>query len=145
LCGYAQSEIQEVPLDQRRGTLNLPKDFENHLSLYSSRDKRPCWKRGDTYSPLRTRVLAARDTTDMLIIYWPQSLSVEIIRTIGQALRLGGARILEVDTRELEMLLVPGQDRGINVVIFDSTPGGSGHCYELFKIEKPWMISLWKF
>jgi Lhr-like helicase len=143
-CGYTQSETQEVSLDKRRGVLNLPKNFENHLSLFSNRESRSCWKHGESIAPLRNRILAARDFTDVLRIDWPESIDDEIICTIGQAMRLGGARLIEVDAREIEMILVPGQHCRRSIVLYDSTPGGSGHCYELFKTGRPWLDKSWK-
>lgn len=50
--------------------------------------------------------------------------------TIGHALKQSGARLLEVDGRELGVLTVP-QARGVQIVLFDNTPGGSGHVLEL--------------
>lgn len=50
--------------------------------------------------------------------------------TIGHALKQSGAQLLEVDGRELGVLTVPRPD-GAQTVIYDNTPGGSGHVLEL--------------
>jgi hypothetical protein len=61
-------------------------------------------------------------------------MSVAEATTVGHAIQQAGARWLEVDPRELGVMTVPHED-GHAPVIFDNTPGGSGHVLELAREE----------
>ena len=70
-----------------------------------------------------------------------------LLYTIGQALKLAGASLLEVDQREIGLLVpVPDSASGIYqcVILYDSLAGGSGHLEELshkssHTIHKEWL------
>jgi hypothetical protein len=50
--------------------------------------------------------------------------------TLGHALRLGAARVLELDSRELGITVVSVDSaRTSGIVLYDSVPGGAGHVY----------------
>ncbi|NUQ00054.1 MAG: hypothetical protein HUU35_09405, partial [Armatimonadetes bacterium] len=137
-CGYAESETDE---DQR------PKDFELHEQLdwnpRKSRLKRPprCWREGQTFE-LAHQHLAARQTTDVLLLDFRQVATIPrhgregqaVLTTLGQALKIAGAKLLEMDSRELGYLVL--QD--IGPVLYDDVPGGAGHVYELMEQGEAW-------
>ncbi len=127
-CGYAAAEFQPVG----EGRIDLPSRFAMHSPIDQER-RRLCWR--DDESPvLRHRILAARQRTDMLVLDFScsaqQSLDRSTVLTIGHALKQSGAQLLEVDGRELGVLTVTRPD-GVQAVIYDNTPGGSGHVLEL--------------
>jgi len=103
-CGFALSENQLGD-----GRLNLPRDFHCHASVFATDPRNFCWGRHEKASPvLRNRVLAAQELTDMLLIEWPGATTNEPdgVYSLGRALILAGARLLELDERELGTLCV---------------------------------------
>jgi hypothetical protein len=92
----------------------------------------------------RNHTLAAKERTDLIVLEWPHSTStvgLDALTGLGQALLLAGARILEIDTRELGLCvqLLPNGSHGI--VLFDTAPGGAGHCPSLLGLGRPWIES----
>ena len=62
-----------------------------------------------------------------------------VIETLARALLASGARLLDLDTRELGCFPL-----GRSVVLHDNVPGGAGHVGELFEhaiaTERLWPI-----
>lgn len=136
-CGFAMSEV-----DYGQGRMNLPKDFHKHASVFSSNPASFCWGKGGQTAPvLRNRVLAARELTDMALLEWPGATSNEYdgVYSFGHALVLAGARLLELDERELGMELIPLRDKNLGIVIYDTAPGGAGHCQRLIDLGQEWI------
>ena len=136
-CGFAMSEVS-----YGEGRMNLPRNFESHASVFSSKPNSYCWGKGEQTAPvLRNRVLAARELTDMLLLEWPGATIFvhNAVYSFGRALMLAGARILELDERELGIELLPLRDTELGIVIYDTTPGGAGHCLELTNLGKDWI------
>jgi hypothetical protein len=79
-------------------------------------------------------LLAAKQRTDLLTLELQRSAAGQLDEstalTIGHALKQSGAQLLEVDGRELGVMTLPFAD-GYRTVIYDNTPGGSGHVLEL--------------
>jgi hypothetical protein len=88
---------------------------------------------------LRNKVLAARETTDMLFLEWPSSADDATMYSLGRALLLAGSALLDLDSRELE-LDDNRSDNGNRILLYDATPGGSGHCLELMTKGKEWFL-----
>jgi superfamily II DNA or RNA helicase len=136
-CGFAMSEDE-----YGEGRMNLPREFETHASVFSSNPRSFCWEKGEQAAPiLRNRVLAARELTDMLLLEWPGGniLSQDAVYSFGRALLLAGARLLELDERELGMVLMPLHDPNLGIAIYDTAPGGAGHCQELITLGQHWI------
>lgn len=136
-CGFAMSE-----LDHGQGRMNLPKDFHKHASVFSSNPASFCWGKGEqTALVLRNRVLAARELTDMALLEWPGATSFvrDGVYSLGRALVLAGARLLELDERELGIELMPLREENLGIVIYDTAPGGAGHCQELINLGEEWI------
>jgi hypothetical protein len=142
-CGYADYErsIGE-------GRQALPPGFESHTPLWSHKTSRRCWK--DAAVPvLRNRALGAETDTDILQLeaetlmtpYHAPEDAERIVRSLGHALRLTGAALLEVDTREISVVAakVVGDAWGIH--LFDSATGGSGHIASLLEDQKLWLTN----
>jgi hypothetical protein len=92
---------------------------------------------------LRNQVLAAREVTDVLLLEFGGALGLDasnpaLIQTLGFALRLAGCGLLELDSREIGVLLVPAGDAGADwgVVLYDNVPGGAGHVRELLDLDR---------
>lgn len=140
-CGYADSESSSAR--------QLPGDFAEHVALH--RDSGGCWPTptGDRLPVLRRQFFAARIRTDVLVLdphsaaastaqtFWDQSLA----SSLGHALRVGGAQLLQVDVRELGATTVGVGTSGTAVVLFDAVPGGVGHCTELVERARDWMAA----
>lgn len=138
-CGFAISEN-----DHGKGRMNLPRSFETHASVFSSNPRSFCWEKGEPVVPvLRNRVLAARELTDMVLLEWPGATFFvrDGVYSFGRALVLAGARLLELDERELGIELMPLHDANLGIVIYDTAPGGAGHCQELINLGKEWIES----
>jgi DEAD/DEAH box helicase domain-containing protein len=135
-CGYADSEL--LPADRKGNAPVLPRKFREHPSLYSSNPDLRCWLK-DQESVLRNKVLAARETTDMLFLEWPVAGDDPTMYSLGRALVLAGSSLLDLDSRELE-LDDRSSDNTNRILLYDSTPGGSGHCLELMTKGKEWLL-----
>jgi len=136
-CGFAMSEVS-----YGKGQMDLPKGFAKHASVFSSNPTSFCWKKGEKTAPvLRNRVIAARELTDMALLEWPGATSNEYdaVYSLGRALVLAGARLLELDERELRTELIPLRDRNLGIVIYDTAPGGAGHCQRLINLGWEWI------
>ena len=102
--------------------MQLPSGFERHASLFSDKANRWCWPEG--HAPvLRNQTLAARYTTDILLVDWSPWLHYtapnhrEIHEALAAALLLSGARVLDLDVRELGVMTdIPVGDRGAGLV-----------------------------
>ena len=135
-CGYAESERKIGT-----GRLDLPtKHFVDHVPLQMSRGR--CW--GDKDAPvLRNHHLGALQITDLVHLDFSncadRDLTEATTRTLGYALKLGGAERLEVDAREIGVLAFQSQDAAKwSLQLFDSAAGGSGHMVELFSNGRKW-------
>lgn len=134
-CGFAESEESYGD-----GVMKLPADFARHASVFSPKADSFCWTKNEANPPiLRNRVIAAREFTDMVLIEWPGATNQKAAFSLGRALVLAGTRLLELDARELNMELLPLQYPNLGIVIFDSTPGGAGHCLELVRLGREWI------
>jgi len=135
-CGYAESE-RKIGKDR----LDLPKQFADHLPLLESQGKH-CWGSADA-PVLRNHHLGALHITDLVHFDFSgcvdRDLTEATIRTLGYALKLGGAEMLEVDSRELGVIAFHLQDAAKwGLQLFDSTAGGAGHVVELFSNGRKW-------
>lgn len=138
ICGYGQSEYKTG-----QGRDNLPRSFPGHAPLSSTNPHRRCWK--DHQAPvLRNHTLAAREMTDIALLDVTRLDREDIPEqalafTLGHALQIAGARLLEVDARELGVLPVPMR-QGWAPALFDNVPGGVGHVRELLELGRPWLL-----
>lgn len=143
-CGFAESEWQ----NGGKGRIDLPRRFDLHAPLNASNRGRRCWD--DEEAPVwRYHYLAAKQTTNLLKLDFGgtlQPMDRELLYTVGQALRLSGAALLELDDRELGFLdPAPDPVTGLYryVVIYDSLAGGSGHLAELSHPDKSELHQEW--
>jgi hypothetical protein len=120
--------------------MKLPADFVRHASVYSPNAESFCWTKDEASPPvLRNRVIAAREFTDMLLVEWPRATSHKAAYSLGRALVLAGTRLLELDARELNIELLPLKYPSLGIVIYDTAPGGAGHCLELVRLDGEWI------
>ena len=136
-CGYADSESRSG-----QGRTDLPSRFSSHARLTAANKFFPCWQEGEA-PILRNQTLAARETTDVLMLSFSAhradlARDEALVWTIAHGLQIAGARILELDTRELGVM-VTGTAEGFGAVIYDNTPGGAGHVRELLDLERFWL------
>lgn len=141
-CGYADSEIKN---GSGTGKIDLPSGFEKHAPLTVANEKFVCWRDGKA-EVLRSRILAARETTDVLMLTFDGQLSAlakaePLVWTLAHALQIAGARLLELDTRELGVMVtgVGQRAKEWGAVLYDNVPGGAGHVLELLKAERTWL------
>lgn len=141
-CGYADSETENG-----QGKMQLPTGFERHASLFSAKSTLWCWS-ADKAPVLRNQTLAARYSTDILLIDWSPWLHYsapnhrEIHEALAAALLLSGAKVLDLDVRELGVMTdipVGAGGAGLGTVIYDNTPGGCGHVRELLNLGDIWL------
>jgi hypothetical protein len=134
-CGYAESEVTVGA-----GRENMPSDFEMHIPL--NRQKGPCWKNNEA-PVLRNHHLAALHVTDLLELDFTEvehtGLNQGTVTTLGYALKLAGAEVLELDAREIGVTACRiGKSSQWGLQLFDSSAGGSGHVSELFAGGREW-------
>lgn len=136
-CGFAMSEESS----DQKGIQNLPRNFRDHASVFSTRVEDRCWpKTVQDFPVLRNRVLAARERTDILILAWPGDFSSEAaLFWLGRALLLAGTRLLELDSRELGLSLKALRTGEPGILLYDTVPGGAGHCLELLNLNRSWL------
>ena len=134
-CGYAASESKVGAARE-----NLPSGFETHIPL--DRTKGVCWKNNEAPA-LRNHHLAALHVTDLLELDFTEvnhaKLTQATITTLGYALKLAGAEVLELDAREIGVTACRiGKSSRWGLQLFDSSAGGSGHVAELFAFGREW-------
>ena len=91
--GVGSLMSENAPSSQKGEPPSLPKNFREHPSVYSSSVTARCWSR-DQELVLRNRVLAARETTDMLVLDWPDAADDAALFSLGRALLLAGTNSL---------------------------------------------------
>jgi DEAD/DEAH box helicase domain-containing protein len=135
-CGFAESELR----GSQKHLPELVKSFQIHAPLNEMREYPVCREKNGA-NELRQQLLTARQTTDIVIIDIPSlgNDNRDIATTIAHSLRLAGARLLGLDSRELGSF-VTATNSGSNcgIVIFDSVPGGAGHVTELLSLSVEW-------
>jgi hypothetical protein len=135
-CGFAKLEDGF----DGDGRMNLPAKFEKHKPLRRKERDLLCWGRVEGAPVLRHQVLAARETTDLLVLAFggPASIpDVRVAKTLAEGLKLAGARCLQLDPRELGSRFHP-TNAGFAIVLFDAHPGGAGHVLELMGLGATW-------
>ena len=110
-CGYSDSEIKPG-----QGRVGLPEDFEDHARLNSPKETRRCWNAKST-PVLRNQTLAAREVTDVLLLDFSRCLGARrtdfpLVTTLGYALHRTAAQKLQLDGRELGVVIIPAGDSG---------------------------------
>ncbi|MBX3249971.1 MAG: hypothetical protein KF901_22525 [Myxococcales bacterium] len=139
-CGYAASETQRGD-----GREKLPPRFETHRSLVARGQPR-CWNDHQSFV-LRNRALFAMQTTDILLVdpsataglpASPRSRHAAL-HSLGRGLQIAGARLLEIDSRELGLLMIPLDATREGIGLFDAVPGGAGHVLELAQLGREWL------
>jgi DEAD/DEAH box helicase domain-containing protein len=140
-CGYADSEKHLGD-----GRMQLPPKFERHAPLTSTQEERICWGKEEAAPVFRNHALAAKETTDILLLDFSTCLAhlannTQLIWTLAQALEISGAKLLELDSRELGTLVIPAgvQGCGLGAVVYDNVPGGAGHVRELLAQGRQWL------
>jgi DEAD/DEAH box helicase domain-containing protein len=120
------------------GRTDLPNRFETHVHVEDT--YRLCWSSKDD-CVLRNQHLAAVGNTDLLEVEFAKlgaGVDQALVTTLGHALRLAGADLLEVDPRELGATSVRVSS-GWAAQIFDNVHGGSGHVIELAANAREWL------
>lgn len=140
-CGFSRSEVVSPQGGGNTGRQGLPKGFDWHAPIHDSDPRKYCWKPTEAFV-LRHLHLAARQVCDFLEIELPavpgsSTDRRRIANTVGQALRLSGARILNIDSREISNLR-PTSGAVTRISICDSLAGGAGHVRDLSKIASEW-------
>jgi DEAD/DEAH box helicase domain-containing protein len=140
-CGYAESEIKFG-----EGQMNLLRSFQWHAALTATNETFTCWKNDEAPQILRNRTLAAKQTTDALMLDFSGCLghdagNLALLWTLTQALQISGAKLLELDGRELGVLVTAAgiEGRGLGAVLYDNVPGGAGHVRELMALGGKWL------
>lgn len=142
-CGYADSEPS---LSRGRAKMGLPTSFLRHAPIQSPRAWDVCWGKADATPVLRQQILAARETTDVLLLDFTGCLGAAaqdeaLIATLAYAFQNAAAQLLELDTRELGVLVVPTGPGGVacGAVLYDNVAGGAGHVRELLAQSEAWV------
>jgi hypothetical protein len=139
-CGFADSEPA-----LKKGKQEYPNGFEQHAALHDKDEWKQCWKTADKNPDIRNQVLAARETTDVLMLDLTDctrlASSENVMLTVGYAMQRSGAKLLELDTRELGVMITPARKEGqsLGIVLYDTAAGGAGHVFELMKMGRPWL------
>jgi len=129
-CGMAESETKPPSEDP---AVSLPRALARHWDL-----NRPKWCENET-SFLRYRALACRVVTDVGLLDFGPNAS-DLAETLSLALRLAGARLLQLDSRELGNTTAPSPEGSHHCpVVYDNVPGGAGHVAELLKLGSAWI------
>lgn len=143
-CGYAESERK------KNKDIDLPPGFSTHTPLHIENKKIQCGgKNAKTASPLRKHILAAHETTDVLMLDISENYGVrgeasdkDIVLTFARALQAAGAKLLELDEREIGVMVVPTGEEGRywGATLYDNVPGGAGHVIEMLNLGREWFV-----
>jgi hypothetical protein len=142
-CGYAEPELRSTGA----GRMDLPSRFENHYALDRNAKQKNavCWT-GEEATVLRHQWLAALQTTDVLLLDLSGACNAAdcdrtVAATLGHALRLGAARLLELDSRELGSTSVTHNQQPA-ILLYENSPGGAGHLFQVLRTseaQKEWL------
>jgi hypothetical protein len=126
--------------------MRLPRGFEKHPPIDDPTGKKVCGGKDVG----RNRILAARETTDVLQLDFSGCLGphaagekgLSLMLTFGYALRRSGAQLLELDPREIGVLVVPAGEGGTSwaPALYDNVPGGAGHVRQLLGQGRDWLF-----
>ncbi|PWS37130.1 hypothetical protein DFH01_09690 [Falsiroseomonas bella] len=135
-CGYAEEE----KVAEGQGAVDLPSAYTRHVPLFRSSGA-PCAGASGQAPPLRNVVFAARQFTDVVRFDFTAVAGVDevALTTLGHALALGAAEVLELDQREIRMAVDPLRGDRRVVRVFDAVGHGSGHMAELFRRGGEWL------
>ena len=136
VCGYAEGE----GTPQVSGMMSLSDRFRRHIPL--SRYAGPvCRGATEAAPPLRNLVFAAQQFTDVVRfdLTGLEGVDDAALTTCGHALAQGGAELLELDQREIRMLVDTPREGRRMLRVFDAVGHGSGHIPELFKRGGEWL------
>ena len=140
-CGHADSERR--PKNGRlKDRENLPPGFAKHSPVNQTRGAKRCLEADPQLTVLRERTLASSEATDVLTLTLPDHADARdeaAVATLALALRLAGARLLELDPRELAADAIPGEAGRPDVALYDTAAGGAGHVRELLSLGRPWL------
>ena len=137
-CGYADSE----EVIRGEGAKALPPGFDRHIPLYRAAGD-PCSGATGEGAVLRNVTLAARRFTDLVRFEFTGVPGMDAVglTTLGHALAQAGAETLELDQREIRMVVdTPVAGRWI-VRVFDALGHGGGHMAELFRRGREWLAN----
>ena len=144
-CGFAESEWKRGG----NGRIDLPKGFERHAPLNSAHQNNRCWDKDEKPPVWRNHHLAAKQSTHLLRFDFSgvgAQLDGDVLYTVGQALRIAAAKVLELDEREIGIIppVPDSQTRQYSsVILYDSLAGGSGHLAELSHPENAQKAEEW--
>lgn len=142
-CGYAESERESTKGKE------LSASFQKHTPLRIANKKTQCWKNVRHEPPvLRNQMLAARETTDVLMLdisekfgFSHHALDDYLMRTLARSLQAAGAKLLGLDEREIGVMVVPTGEGGKywGPTLYDNVPGGAGHVLEMLNLGQEWL------
>ncbi|MBY0552604.1 MAG: DEAD/DEAH box helicase [Candidatus Obscuribacterales bacterium] len=139
-CGFSESEPPP-----KKGEISLPKDFEIHTPLHEAEDYKICWAKAKKGGHFREQILAAREITDVILLDFSRrsilAADEDVMLTLGYALQQAGARLLELDSREIGVMTPTPlrNSNGKGIVLYDTAAGGSGHVHELLQLGREWL------
>jgi len=141
VCGF--SEAEERP--GMAGTVGLPDRFRGHVPLARRGRGRDDICRGAKAEgrPLRNVVFAAHQFTDVVRFDFGdfgEAGPVALV-TAGHALAQGAAELLELDQREIRMMVDGTSGGGRIVRVFDAVGHGAGHIPEVFRRGEEWIAA----
>ena len=127
------------------GTVGLPDGFRTHAPLTRRGRGRNdiCPGTTATAPPLRNVVFAARQFTDVVRFDFGDfaMANAAALVTAGHALAQGAAELLELDQREIRMM-VDGTAGGSRILrVFDAVGHGAGHIPEVFRRGTEWVAA----
>ncbi|MDJ0391153.1 DEAD/DEAH box helicase [Roseomonas sp. E05] len=135
-CGYAESESNAGA----QGAVDLPPGFSRHLPLFRASGQL-CPGATSKAAVLRNVSFAANQFTDLVRFDFTSVPGVDetALVTLGHALALGAAEVLELDQREIRMAADPLVDDRRVARVFDAVGHGGGHMAELFSRADEWL------
>lgn len=138
-CGFSQAEDRAG----MAGIVGLPDRFRNHVPLARRGRGRDDACRGTTAAaaPLRNVIFAARQFTDLVRFNFGdfEGANKAALVTAGHALAQGVAELLELDQREIRMMVDGSSGAGRVVRVFDAVGHGAGHIPEVFRRGGEWI------
>jgi len=135
VCGYAASET-EADVGKRNEA--LPESFTEHAPMWAQSMKDVC--KWETPLPRRNLGLAAKQETNVLRIRPSTGLGLgsrRVASAVATALAMAGARLMQLDAREIGAVSAYGKF-GFEAVLWDNNPGGSGLLEDLCDDARSW-------
>ena len=139
-CGFAMSE--DKPPSAKGGPAPLPREFRAHASVFASDSRSWCWPKDLQTEPGNFVTKCWRRRKRRMFWCWIGPVAGQRSRTSIRWASPGVGRYSDVGVETAAYLAVVMKDSAedkTSILVYDTIPGGAGHCLELMELGRKWL------